>query len=146
MGSGEVKKRLGLLFLSINLIFFVVACSEKSATNEPAYIAKASDFEDSGFTSRSNQLIVVIGNELMISAYYGHSKEKSSIDKILELENVKPDVRFKKFYQNVQVKTKGDIYYITADDGVSLEFEKIGERIIVDEEGMEYYTQEYSKE
>ncbi|TQR21744.1 protein-disulfide isomerase [Psychrobacillus vulpis] len=140
----KIKKHTALFFLSISLIFFLAACSEEA--KESTYIAKASDFEDSGFTSRSSQLIVVVGDELLISANYGHTKEKSSIDNILELENVQSSVRFEKLYKNVKIKTKGDKYYLTADNDISLEFQKIGERIIVDEEGMEYYTQEYSKE
>lgn len=140
-----MKKIIALLFFSIALIFLLVACSEEK--NESKFIAKASDFEDSGFTSRKGQLIVVIGDELMISANYDpQSKEKSSIDKILESEQVKSGNHFLKNFKNVIISTKDDKYYISADDGVSLEFQKIGERIIVDEEGMEYYTQEYSKE
>lgn len=90
-----MKKIIALLFFCIALIFLLVACSEEK--NESKFIAKASDFEDSGFTSRRGQLIVVIGDELMISANYDpQSKEKSSIDKILESEQVKSGNHFLK--------------------------------------------------
>ena len=38
------------------------------------------------------------------------------------------------------------MYYITADGGISLTFQKVGDRIVADEEGMEYFTGKYSEE
>lgn len=37
------------------------------------------------------------------------------------------------------------MYYIELDQNISLEFEKVGERIIKDSQGIEYYTEEYPK-
>lgn len=51
------------------------------------YEAKASDFEGGGF-NRNSQMIVVIGEELIISGEYNsEGKLKTTIDKILESEN-----------------------------------------------------------
>lgn len=56
-------KKLGLLLMG--LIFLLVACSEDDMT----YEAKASDFEEGG-VNRNSQMIVVIGEELIISGEY----------------------------------------------------------------------------
>ncbi|MFF2753305.1 hypothetical protein ACFVR1_06055 [Psychrobacillus sp. NPDC058041] len=131
-----MKKRIGSLFLSV--IFLLVACSE----DVTQYEAKASDFEDAGFENTNNQRIVAIGKDLFIFGNF-NTKSKTSIDKILESENFVSDQSYQKKYKNVKITTKKDKYYITADGGISLEFKKIGDRIIVDEEGVEYFTEKY---
>ncbi|MEK5482744.1 MULTISPECIES: hypothetical protein [unclassified Viridibacillus] len=135
-------KKMLLLFSSISLIFLLVACSEYG--DGMTYEAKASDFE--GGFEHNSQMIVVIGEKLMINGNYNaEEKQKTVLDKVLESEvdNEFPAKRIEKTYKNVKIKTKKDKYYITADDGISLEFQKIGDRIIVDEEGAEYYTDKY---
>lgn len=131
-----MEKRIGFLFLSV--IFLLVACSE----DVTQYEANASDFEDAGFENNKNQRIVVIGKDLFIFGNF-NTKKKTSIDKILESENFVSDQSYQKKYKNVKITTKKDKYYITADGDISLEFEKIGDRIIVDEEGVEYFTEKY---
>ncbi|QOV12603.1 hypothetical protein [Viridibacillus arvi] len=129
-------KKIGLLL--IGLIFLLVACSEDVMT----YEAKASDFE--GGFEHNSQMIIVNGEELMINGnYYSEEKQKTVLDKVLEADNEFPAKHIEKIYKNAKIKTKKDRYYITADDGISLEFQKIGDRIIVDEEGAEFYTMKY---
>jgi len=135
-GGIALKKRF-LLFISIAFIFLLAACSEDVIQ----YKAKSSDFEDGGFKNKHSQTIAINGEELLIFNNYDHT-EKTSIDKIFESEDSTEKPR-QKIYKNVKIKTKKDRYYITAEDGLSLEFKKIGERIIVDEEGVEYYTSKY---
>jgi len=131
-----LKKR-GLLFISIAFIFLLAACSEDVIQ----YEAKPSDFEDGGFKNKYSQIIAIEGEELLFfSSNYDHTEKKTSLDKIFESEDSAEEPLI---YKNVKIKTEKDRYYITAEDGLSLEFKKIGERIIVDEEGVEYYTSKY---
>jgi hypothetical protein len=134
-----MKKRIGLLFLIVSFIFLLVACSD----DVTQYEAKASDFEDAGFENTNNQRIVVIGKDLLIFGNFNTKKKMSSIDKTFKSENFVSDQSYQKKYKNVKITTKKDKYYITADGGISLEFKKIGDRIIVDEEGVEFFTEKY---
>ena len=138
MGGGIALKKMGLLFISIAFIFLLSACSEDVIQ----YEAKPSDFEDGGFKNKYSQIIAIHDEELLIFTNYDHPKKKTSIDKIFESED-STEKPLQKIYKNVKIKTKKDRYYITAEDGLSLEFKKNGERIIVDEEGVEYYTSKY---
>lgn len=123
---------------SVAFIFLLVACSEDVIQ----YEAKPSDFEDSGFKNKYSQIIAIHGEELLIFTTYDHNEKKTSIDEIFESED-STEKPLQKIYKNVKIRTKKDRYYITAEDGLSLEFKKIGDRIIVDEEGVEYYTSKY---
>ena len=125
-----MRKR-GLLFISIAFIFLLAACSEDVIQ----YEAKPSDFEDGGFKNKNDQIIAIEGEALLFfTSNYVDSKKKTSLDKIFESEDSAGNP-LHKIYKNVKIKTEKDRYYITAEDGLSLEFKKIGERIIVDEEG-----------
>ena len=131
--------------------FIIVLCLSivlAACTNEDvAYEAKASDFEGEGF-ERNSQRVVVLGDELVIFAVYNNpnAKKKTSIDKLLEAEGSVSGEFHEKRYKNVEIQTEKDMYYITADGGISLAFQKVGERIVADEEGMEYFTGKYSEE
>ena len=46
-------------------------------------------------------------------------------------------------YTNIKISTKGNQYFITGDDGFSLTLKRIGERLLVDQEGNEYITPIY---
>ena len=138
-----MKRISRLLFLSLCLIFTLIACTDK---DEVTYSAKASDFEGVGF-ERNGQKIWAFEEELFIYAAYNNpeAKGRTSIDKILESEDAVSGIYYEKRYKNAKIKTEKDMYYITAE-GISLTFKKTGERIVSDEEGMEYYTSEYQKE
>ena len=133
-------KKIGLLFLC--LIFLLTACSEDITQ----YEAKPSDFDDVGFENKYSQRIVVIGEELMIVSNNDHPDKKTSIDKLFESEKDTADELLIKKYKDLRIVTKKDRYYMTAEDGLSLDFQKIGERIVVDEEGVEYFTSKYPEE
>ena len=75
----------------------------------------------------------------------GKSNKKSNIDKVFEKENIPLTQQFNKIYKDATIKIDGSKYYITLDENIKLEFEKIGESIIEDPEGVEYYTNEYSE-
>lgn len=139
-GGIELKKMIRL-FLSFSLILLLAACSE----DVTQYEAKASNFEDVGFVYNNDLTIVVIGEELVIFGFVSKydPERKTIIDKLSKSANAVQGEFNEKRYKNVKIKTKKDKYYITADDGLSLEFQKIGERIIVDEVGAEYFTNKY---
>ncbi|MGE7838252.1 hypothetical protein [Viridibacillus arvi] len=117
-------KKIGLLILSISFIFLLAAC----LVNNTRYEAKASDFETPGFENKNNHGILVYGDDLMIIKHEPKGKTNSIVGQFDIIR-----------YKNVKIKTKKDTYHITADDGVSLKFKKIGNRTIVDEHGVEYY-------
>ncbi len=137
------KNSMYLLFLS--LILLLAACTSKPTPENEAYIAKASDFEDNVFTSSQNQSIGLFGNDLRITGIYDkEAKRKSSLDSIISSISGGTGKQIEKIFTNAKVKTEGAKYYITADEGVSLTFTKVGERIIKDEEGIEYSTPVHS--
>ena len=134
--------KIMLLFFSALLL---VACTDSSKNDElKAYV---SDFE-SGFINNSNQIIVLSDEGIRISSHVqsGKSHRKSNIDKVLEKENIPLTQQFNKVYKDATIKTGGSKYYVTLNENIKLEFEKVGLRIIEDPEGVEYYTQEYSEE
>lgn len=119
-------KKLWVVLFSI---IFLAAC-----TNE--YPAKNSHLEDIIFfeqNNRSNQLIFSEGTLTIIhdgleikpdmNPSDGAGKEKTEV-----------------VYQDFQIKTKGDTYFITNEDDLSLELQRIGERIVQDEDGKRYGT------
>lgn len=128
------------LILIVLTTLILTACVK----NEDALEAKVSDFEDSGFTNTKGQIIAIIEDAgIMVSGTLHSTEQKSSLDKVLGKENVENDKHFNKIYPEGKVETKGSKYYVTLDDTISLEFEKIALRKIKDSEGVEYVTQEY---
>ena len=133
-------KKIILLVLTTLLL---TACVH----NEDTLEAKVSDFEGSGFKNTKGQIIVLVEDGIMVSGSLrlDEKSKKSSIDEVFEKENAESDQLFSKVYNEGKIKTKGSNYYVTLDNNISLEFEKIGERIIKDSNGIEYFTQEYSQ-
>ncbi len=119
--------------------------SKDAAVPEVEYEAKATDFEDGGFTNNRGQLIIVENGELILSGPGPYdTKRTTAIDLVFKAQGYEIQPVFQAF-QNAKISTEGDTYHITADDDVSIKFKKIGERIIIDEEGEEYFTKNYSK-
>lgn len=129
------------IVLFILTTFLLTAC----ISNDDKFKANVSDFENSGFRNNNGQIIVLIENGIMISGTLQSFEKanKSSIAGVLKKENAKSDQLFNKIYSDGKIETKGAKYYVTLDGNISLEFEKVGERIIKDSEGVEYFTQEY---
>ncbi|MCM3390332.1 hypothetical protein M3649_19755 [Ureibacillus chungkukjangi] len=132
-----------ILFVLTTLL--LTAC----VNNDVKLEAKVTDFEDSGFRNNNNQLIILVEDGILVSSGTVHllyeEPKKSDIDEVLEKENAESGPSFLKIYNQGKIETKGSKYYVTLDDNISLEFEKTGERIIKDSNGVEYYTEEYSK-
>lgn len=134
-------KKLILLVLTTLLLS---AC----VNNDDNLKANVSDFENSGFRNNNGHIIVLVEDGIMISGTLQSYEKanKSSIAGVLKKESAKSDQLFNKIYSEGKIETKGSKYYVTLDDTISLEFEKVGERIIKDSEGVEYFTQEYSEQ
>ncbi|MBU0903547.1 MAG: hypothetical protein KKF57_00005 [Firmicutes bacterium] len=119
-------KKLWVVLFSM---FFLTAC-----TNE--YPAMKSHLEDIIFFEQDNQ-----SNQLIFS--------EGSLTIIQSGLEIKPDMNPKDgegkepsevIYQDIQIKTKGDTYFITSGKDLSLELRRIGERIFQDENGERYGT------
>lgn len=132
-------RRNSMYFLLFGLILLLAACTNEPTPENEIYIAKVSDFEDNIFTNTQNQSVGLLGGDLRIAGIYDQgAKRKSSLDSILSSISGGTGDQVEKIFTNVEIKTKEDKYYITADEGISLTFTKIGERIIKDESGIEY--------
>ena len=138
-------RRNSMYLLLFGLILLLAACTNEPAPENEIYIAKVSDFEDNIFTNTQSQSIGLLGGDLRIAGSYDQGvKSKSSLDSILSSISGGTGDQVEKVFTNVEIKTKEDNYYITADEGISLTFTKIGERIIKDENGIEYTSPKYS--
>ena len=138
-------RRNSMYLLLFGLILLLAACTNEPAPENEIYIAKVSDFEDNIFTNTQSQSIGLLGGDLRIAGIYDQgAKSKSSLDSILSSISGGTGDQVEKIFTNVEIKTKEDNYYITADEGISLTFTKIGERIIKDENGIEYTSPKYS--
>ena len=142
-----MKKHLFLLILSCISCLLLVACSEEKIDveqvaqgNELEYVASVEDFEDVIFRNDEDQFISFNGDKVEILATLSH-RRKTDIDTILEKEANDNNESYKKDYTNVQVTVEGSKYHVKLTDELSLEFEKIGERIIKDSQGVRYYAQ-----
>ena len=134
------------------VIFFILTTLLLAAcvNYDVALEAKVSDFEGSGFKNKYGQLIILVEDGILVASsrmILSHEKtKKSSIDEVVEKENAESGTsNLFKIYNKGKIETKGSKYYVTLDDNISLEFEKTGQRIIKDSNGVVYFTQEYSK-
>jgi len=144
--------------LALSLTLLITACSfsvneadstgvefKVSSNTEVDYEAKATGFEEGGFTNNRGQLIALENGELILSGAPPYDpKRTTTIDLIFQAEGYDSPPVYQA-YKNAEITTEGDRYFITADNGLSLEFTKIGDRIIVDEEGEEYFTKNHPK-
>lgn len=137
-------KKLVLTFLCISLTIFILGCSDEKTKDPTEYKARVSDFEENFFTNKNNQSIGLTKNGLRINGYYDkEAKSKSSLDEIISSISEGSGNHVEKTFTNAEIKIEDDKYYITADEGISLVFKKVGERIIKDEKGTEYSTPKY---
>lgn len=141
----HLRKGLLTIFL-FSIPLLIVGCIEESVveSESESYVAKISDFENNIFTNSQNQSIGLFENELRITGIYDtNTNTNTSLDKIIASIYDGSSDQVEKIFANAEIKTKNDQYFITADEGINLVFTKVGERIIKDEEGMEYSTPIY---
>lgn len=75
---------------------------------------------------------------LTIMGTYINDDRKSVIDEIVVSHEDIDSPFFHEEYGNAEIEVKDNKYLITAENGISLEFTKFMDQIIVDSEGMEY--------
>ena len=143
-------------YLFILAILLLTACSDKQVTSEnqsnmySEIVAEelkvdSSDFNYPGFQNKLGQMIFWSDEGLRIYASWqkGIMGTTTDIDLLLEEESAEPDTLHEKIYENAEIKTDGLKYYIKLNNDLTLEFEKVGHRIIKDSQGVEYYSQRY---
>lgn len=134
-----MMKRLkvwGFLVLLLSISLLMTGCKEKASET---YEAKASDFDNNIFTNNQNQSIGLFGTDLTITGIHDkEAKVKTSLQPIIASIYDGTGDQVEKTYANAKIETKDDQYIITADEGINLVFTKVGERIIKDEENVEY--------
>jgi len=140
------SRKNSIYFLFFCFVLLLVGCSNDITPKDENYIAKVSDFEENIFTSSKNQSIGLFEGSLKIKGIYDkEAKRKSSLDEIIASISAETgNDQVEKTFSNAEIKTENDKYFITADEGINLVFTKVGERIIKDEEGMEFSSPKYS--
>ncbi|WP_332650150.1 hypothetical protein [Lysinibacillus sp. 54212] len=145
------------VMLIIFSVFLLTACTdtedskggnvkgEDTNTSLGELKADESDFKGSGFRNKNGQLIAWVDKGLYVTGTLSPESAgyRTDIDTVLEKESVELGASFSKIYEDAEIKTDGLKYYIELDRNISLEFEKVGDRMIKDSQGIEYYTQEY---
>lgn len=131
----NMRKILSLAMLSIACVLMLFGCEEQDSLKEPKKIAKVEDFENYYYISDAYTLDLY-EDKLFVSGMFLRDK-KSILDEFVlteEMDGLFVNTEF----TNAKVKVKDDKYFITADDGLSLEFTMFMDHIIVDSFGMEY--------
>lgn len=130
-----MKKLLVLLFATLLL---------SACTSNDEWVAQIDDFKDSGFQNNAGQLIALTEDGLLVSGERSDNKKVSDIDLFLKSLDIQVGENFRQIYENAEITTDGSKYIISIPNTGQFEFEKIGERMIKDAQGIEYFTQEYS--
>ena len=113
----------------------------------PFFIYKNMDMEKAqaqaifgfGGYRRYSQFVAVDNGELIVSGSRSGNKLESSIE--LYLKKIGEETVFKRFEQaRLVYQDNGKVLWLSAD-GFEIYFKRISERILVDEQGVEYYQQ-----
>ncbi|MER2028298.1 MAG: protein-disulfide isomerase [Solibacillus sp.] len=130
--------------LFISSFTLLAACDEKTAVDYTTLTAQAEDFE-TYFYESDRYSLTLHEDDLTIMGTMGINVEddrKSAIDEVMlsYFESTEEELTafFQKEFSDAKVEVQGNQYLITADHGLSLEFTKFKDHIIVDAEGMEY--------
>ena len=112
---------------------------ELSVDEESKYIEEINYFKDIVLRSDEGQSIVLAEDGAWIHASY-HEGKKSDID--ILFENVAPEVKEigTAIYKDFTIEVDESKYYIILNSELKLEFERIGERIFKDTQGVRYYA------
>lgn len=131
-----MKKILLLAILSVTCALMLIGCDQLFSPKEPKKIAKVEDFE-THFYESDRYTIYLDEDKLIIYGALLRDNKKSILNEVVVSDDMDSPFVHREF-TNAKIKVKGDKYFITADDDVSLEFTKFMDHIIVDSEGMEY--------
>ncbi|WP_107842202.1 hypothetical protein [Metasolibacillus meyeri] len=149
-----MKKKYLIILPALLLSAFLTACDDEKQTNMNGEMAEdemevdASDFYNIIYQNKLNQLITWTDEGVMISGIWLKElpTDTTALDTVLEKEAAEPHARFEKIYENAEITADGLKYYIKLNDDITLEFEKVGPRIIKDSQGFEYYSKKYPGE
>ncbi|KYG91808.1 hypothetical protein A0U40_02395 [[Bacillus] sp. KCTC 13219] len=154
-----MKKKYLIILSTLLLSAFLTACEEeggptKDISNEEQMeidsemTTDALDFYHIIYQNKLGQFIAWTDEGVMISGIWLKElpTDTTALDMVLEKEGAEPHARFEKIYENAEITTDGLKYYVKLDDEITLEFEKVGPRIIKDSQGFEYYSKKYQRE
>ncbi|WP_277585175.1 hypothetical protein [Psychrobacillus antarcticus] len=120
----------------------------ESVYNQPFYIYERFDIEIAqaqaifgfgGYSHNNNQSVAIDEGELLVSGSRSRNKVESAIE--LYLKEIGKENVFKHFQQpRLIYKDNGKVLWLSAD-GFDIVFTRKGERILVDNQGAEYYQQ-----
>ena len=137
-----MKKLVYIVFTCLML----VACSEEknetkelNVNKESEYIAEINYFKDIVLRNDADQFIVLDKEGAWIHATY-HEGRKTDLDIVIENE---PETKQlgSAHYKDFTIEVDELMYYIILNNKITLEFERIGERIFKDSQGVRYYAQ-----
>ena len=121
------------------MLYFTPSQTEQMAVETKEYYqAKPEHLQNMLLQNRYNDQITYFFSN---GTLYYHSDTRFFYEKP-EIEDEKPAPRelVEKTYTNIKIKTKGNQYFITGDDGFSLTLTRTAPRILQDEKGIEYTT------
>lgn len=120
----------------------------ESVYDQPFYIYERFDIEIAqaqaifgfgGYSHNNNQFVAIDGGELLVSGSRSRNKVESAVE--LYLKEIGKENVFKHFQQpRLIYKDNGKVLWLSAD-GFDIVFTRKGERILVDNQGAEYYQQ-----
>ena len=138
-----MKKLVYLVFTCLML----VACSEErnetkelNVMEESKYVAEINDFKDIVLRNDADQLMSFNEEGAWIHATY-HEGRKTDIDIVIENESPETKQLGKANYKDATIEVDESMYYIILNNKITLAFERIGERIFKDSQGVRYYAQ-----
>ncbi len=130
--GGGMMGRIVKIGLSITAsLLFLTACN-----NTVEYPAKESHLENAIFIAQQNPTNQFIFNEGELTVIIDEFMVKPDTDPTDAEGKEKSEV----VYHDIQIKTDGNKYMITGDNDFSLELQRIGDRILMDEDGQRYST------
>ena len=111
-----------------------------NAIEESKYVAEINYFKDIVLRNDADQFMSFNEDGAWIHAAY-HEGRKTDID--ILFENEAPEIKQLGTvnYKDITIEVDESMYYILLDNKITLEFERIGERIFKDSQGVRYYAQ-----
>ena len=143
-----------MICLTLLGLFFLQGCKEESSIvygngYQSDLKAKAEDLDGYILDSGTYKLhieddhMIVIGKISSNNPVTGES-DKHVLDEIFEAQGMKPFDSIFEEYDDVKIKTKGNVYTISVND-FSIQFLKFKEHILVDKNGHEYIRNKLPK-
>ena len=138
-----MKKLVYIVFTCLLL----VACSEEknetkelNVIEESKYVEEINYFKDIVLRNDADQFMSLNEDGAWIHATY-HEGRKTDLDIVIENESPETEQLGSAHYKDVTIEVDESMYYILLNNKITLEFERIGERIFKDSQGVRYYAQ-----